>query len=120
MLKNYKPILIVAGDPHSVFLEIFFKTLKKKKFKNPIILIVNKRILSNQLRLLKFNFKINELNKNLKLNEIKKHYINFINVNFESKYVNKYIENSFEIAIKLLKQNKNLSLINGPINKKNF
>ena len=120
MLKNYKPILIVAGDPHSVFLEIFFKTLKKKKFKNPIILIVNKKILSNQLRLLKFNFKINELNKNLKLHEIKKHYINFINVNFESKYVNKYIENSFEIAIKLLKQNKNLSLINGPINKKKF
>tara|TARA_B100000530_G_scaffold336282_1_gene290545 strand:- start:291 stop:1235 length:945 start_codon:yes stop_codon:yes gene_type:complete len=120
MLKNYKPILIVAGEPHSVFLEIFFKTLKKKKIKNSIILIVNKKILINQLQLLKFNFKINEMDKNLKLNEIKQNHINFINVDFKSKYVNKYIKNSFEIAIKLLKQNKNLGLINGPINKKKF
>ena len=29
MSKNFKPILIVAGDPKSVFLELFFKTLKK-------------------------------------------------------------------------------------------
>ena len=28
---NYKPILIVPGDPFSIFLEIFFKTLKFKK-----------------------------------------------------------------------------------------
>ena len=48
MLKNYKPILIVSGDPKSIFLEIFFKTLKKKKIKNPIILIVNKKILIKQ------------------------------------------------------------------------
>tara|TARA_B110000914_G_scaffold159599_1_gene140399 strand:+ start:659 stop:766 length:108 start_codon:yes stop_codon:yes gene_type:complete len=26
-----KPILIVAGEPNSIFLEIFFKTIKKKK-----------------------------------------------------------------------------------------
>ena len=25
-----KPILIVAGEPNSIFLEIFFKSLKKK------------------------------------------------------------------------------------------
>ena len=60
------------------------------------------------------------MDKNLKLNEIKQNHINFINVDFKSKYVNKYIKNSFEIAIKLLKQNKNLGLINGPINKKKF
>ena len=35
MLKNFKPIVIVAGDPKSVFLELYFKSLKKKKFKNP-------------------------------------------------------------------------------------
>ena len=28
-----KPILIVAGEPYSVFLEIYFKSLKKKKNK---------------------------------------------------------------------------------------
>ena len=28
---SYKPILIVPGDPDSIFFEIFFKTLKKNK-----------------------------------------------------------------------------------------
>ena len=35
---NYSPILIVSGEPNSVFLEIFFKTLKLK-IKSPLILI---------------------------------------------------------------------------------
>ena len=30
LMKN-NPILLVAGEPNSIFLEIFFKTLKKKK-----------------------------------------------------------------------------------------
>ena len=38
---NYSPILIVAGEPNSIFLEIFFKVLKKK-IKSPIILIASK------------------------------------------------------------------------------
>ena len=29
---NYSPILIVAGEPNSIFLEIFFKVIKKIKF----------------------------------------------------------------------------------------
>ena len=32
---NYKPILIVSGEPNSIFLEIFFKTIKKNKLKAP-------------------------------------------------------------------------------------
>ena len=28
---RYKPIVIVAGEPNSVFSELFIKTLKKKK-----------------------------------------------------------------------------------------
>ena len=35
---NFSPILIVSGEPNSVFLEIFFKTLKLK-IKSPLILI---------------------------------------------------------------------------------
>ena len=27
---NYKPILVIAGEPNSIFLEIYFKALKKK------------------------------------------------------------------------------------------
>ena len=37
----YKPIIIVAGEPNSIFLEIFFKTITYKKFKSPIILIAS-------------------------------------------------------------------------------
>ena len=43
-----KPIIIVSGEPYSIFLEIFFKTLKKKKIKklkNPIIIICSKNLL---------------------------------------------------------------------------
>ena len=40
-LKNMNSILVVAGEPNSVFLELFFKSLKKIKIKNPIILIAS-------------------------------------------------------------------------------
>ena len=30
---NFNPIIIVGGEPQSIFLEIFFKAIKKKKFK---------------------------------------------------------------------------------------
>ena len=36
---NYKPIIIVAGEPNSIFFEIFFKDLKTKRFKSTIILV---------------------------------------------------------------------------------
>ena len=32
---KYKPIVIVAGEPNSVFSELFIKTLKKKKIQMP-------------------------------------------------------------------------------------
>ncbi len=121
MLKSYKPILIVSGDPKSIFLEIFFKALKKKKFKNPIILIVNREILKKQLKMLNFNFKLNEIKKDeTNFHRIKKENINYINIKFRNKFVNTYIEECFNCALDLLKQNKNFHLINGPINKKNF
>ena len=37
-MKN-KPIIIVNGEPNSIFLEIFFKSLKYKKYKITLILI---------------------------------------------------------------------------------
>ena len=51
-----KPIIIVAGEPYSVFLEIFFKSIKKNNFKNPIILIVSKNLFIKQMKKLKFKF----------------------------------------------------------------
>ena len=59
---SYSPILIVNGEPNSIFLEIFFKTLKFKKIKSPIILISSEKILIKQMK--KLNFK--KKNKNIK------------------------------------------------------
>ena len=50
MSKNYSPILVVAGDPKSVFLEIFFKSFKI--LKRPLVLIVSKKVLKQQMKLL--------------------------------------------------------------------
>ena len=47
-----KPILIISGEPNSIFLEIFFKSYKKK-FKTPLILISSLKILSLQMKKLK-------------------------------------------------------------------
>ena len=38
---SYKPILIVAGEPNSVFLEIFFKSIQAHRYKSPLIIIEN-------------------------------------------------------------------------------
>ena len=124
-----KPILIVAGEPNSVFLEIFFKTLKKKIIKSPIILIVSKKLFLWQMKQLGFNYKIKLINeKYIDFKKIDNKKINIINVNYEFKNVfekitdksNKYLTRCFAIALHLMKQNNFLGLINGPISKKNF
>ena len=40
---KFKPIIIVAGEPNSIFTEIFLKIIQKKKFKSPIVLICSKK-----------------------------------------------------------------------------
>ena len=47
---NYKPILVVAGEPKSIFYEIFFKSIKAKKFKSPIILIASRKIIKKEVK----------------------------------------------------------------------
>ena len=126
---KFNPILIVAGEPNSVFLEIFFKSIGSKKIKNPIILIASLNLVKLQMKKLKVNKKINILtNKKIKFNKIEKKTINIVNVNYKqnkpfekiSKKSNKYISNSFKVAFELMKKNKIDKLINGPINKKTF
>ena len=119
MQKNYNPILIVSGEPRGIFLEIFFKTFNKK-IKSPLVLIVNKKILKRQMKLLKFNFQLNEIQKKEVLKKkFKKNKINFINVNLQDN-INQYIEKSFLIALDILKQRPKYNLINGPIIKEEF
>ena len=60
---KFKPIIIVAGEPNSIFVEIFFKILNKKVFKSPIILICSKKILLKQSKVLNLKIKFNEISK---------------------------------------------------------
>ncbi|MDB9820977.1 4-hydroxythreonine-4-phosphate dehydrogenase PdxA [Candidatus Pelagibacter sp.] len=125
---NFKPIIIVSGEPYSIFLEIFFK-IKKNRFKRPIIIIASKKLLLNQMKMLKFNFKVNLIDKkNISYRDLDNKKINVIDVHFKfnktfdiiSDKSNEYIKECFKIAIKLLKTNKYIGMINGPISKKNF
>tara|TARA_Y100000591_G_scaffold249819_1_gene221059 strand:- start:818 stop:1780 length:963 start_codon:yes stop_codon:yes gene_type:complete len=127
-MKN-SPIIIVAGEPNSIFLEIFFKTIKTQKFRSPLVLICSIHVL--KLHMKKFNFrkKINIINisdiDNLILNN---QSINLINVPYISKpklgkitsKSNLYIKKSFEIALKIIKSGFSFKLVNGPISKKTF
>ena len=126
---SIKPILIVSGEPNSIFLEIFFKSIKKIKIKNPLILISSENILKKQMKKLKFKKNIRLIDhKNFDHKKLNNKSINLINVNYNqkkafdkiSKKSNKFIENCFKIAFELIKQKKIYKLINGPISKKNF
>ena len=124
-----KPIIIVAGEPNSVFLEIFFKSLKFKKYKSPLIIVCSKKLLQEQMKKLKFNYKINIVDKNItKLDALNNKQINLVDVNYNFKRCfekisnksNDYIKNCFDIALEILKRNKLTKFINGPISKKYF
>jgi len=126
---NSKPIIVVAGEPYSIFLEIFFKTKKKCTFKKPIILIASKKLVYLQMKKLGFNFGLNLINfDKLDLKSLKKNQINLIDVNFKFNKIfdkisdksNSYINKSFDIALKILKEENCSGLINGPISKKYF
>jgi len=125
---NYKPIIIVAGEPNSIFFELFFKVIKKK-IKSPIILIASKELILKQAKILKtkINFNItNEFEVIKKKNKLKR--INLIDVDFTQSSgfekittkSNNYISSCFDIAIKLLKNKISNKFVNGPISKKNF
>ncbi len=125
---NYKPIIIVAGEPNSIFFELLFKVIQKK-IKSPLILIASKRLIAKQAKILKkkisFNL-VNEFEVIKKKNNLKR--VNLIDVDFKqssgfSKITTKsnhYINSCFDIAINLLNNNVSSKLINGPISKKTF
>ena len=52
-----KSILVVSGEPNSVFLELFFKAQKKTN-KIPIILITSEKLLKLQMNKLNIKKKI--------------------------------------------------------------
>ena len=126
---NYSPILIVSGEPNSVFLEIYFKTLINQKIKSPVVLIASLKLLRLQMHELKFEKKINILDyKNLEKYKLDNKKINLIDSQYKTSKAfenisdksNRYIENSFNIAFEILKKGITKKFINGPISKKNF
>tara|TARA_B100001175_G_C19474306_1_gene623422 strand:+ start:56 stop:1036 length:981 start_codon:yes stop_codon:yes gene_type:complete len=130
-VKN-NPILIVLGEPNSIFSEILFKIYKKKiiqKFNRPIIVIGSEKLLQSQMKYLNYSIKIKKINSvNIKNLSINNKFINIINVDYNFKRIfdkisntsNKYINNCFKIALKLLNERSAFALINGPISKKHF
>ena len=130
-MKN-NPLLIVLGEPNSIFSEILFKTYKKKiiqKFNRPIIIIGSENLLKLQMKFLKYSIKIQKINTlDLKNSNLSKKYINIINVEYKFKKIfgkisrnsNNYINDCFKIALKLLSEKSAFALINGPVSKTHF
>ena len=128
-LMSYNRTIVIEGDPEGVFLELFFKTLKSKSFKNYLILICSKNNLQKQMNKAKFKKKINLLDIK-KTNEIllKKKEINLIDVKLKktknkklnNKNIKAYIEKCFEISFNLIREGFANKLINGPVDKKIF
>jgi len=124
-----KNIIIVAGEPYSVFLELLFKSIKLKKIKKPFLLICSKKLLITQMKKLKFNIKINTIDKHkIRNTKLLGNCINILDIKFNfnktfDKITNnssRYIENCFAESLKLLRIDKAKILINGPVSKKHF
>ena len=126
---NYKPILIVCGEPNSVFSELLVKSFKKYKSNTPIVLIGSYDLINSQLKELGLRLKMYPvlLHANY-LKDLRRDKINIIDVNYNfkkpfensSSKSKKYISRSFHKAFKIINYNKITGLINGPVSKSIF
>ena len=115
---KYKPIIIIHGEPKSIFLEIFFKTYKEKN-KSPIILVSSLNLLKKSMKKFKFNKKIKIIDyKKLNLIKLDNKSINLIDIPFKNS--KKFITKCFQISFNLINSNFTNKFINGPISKKTF
>ena len=121
---KFKPIIIVSGNPDSIFFEIFIKSIKSKKFLSPLILISNYKLLLSYMEKYGLKKKIRFLYlNNLKKIQLDNKKINLINIDYNHKLKfssYNYIKESFDIAFKLIKSKYTNKFINGPINKNDF
>ncbi len=121
-------VIIILGEPQSTFSEIIFKYFNSNEFiknKKKIIIIGSVNLLRKQMKKLKFNFNF-MLIENIKEAKINK--LNLLNVDYNNKKIfskissdsNEYISNCFKLGLNLIKKDKSIALINGPISKKYF
>ena len=122
---SINPIVIIGGEPQSVFIEILLKSIKRKHL--PIILISSEDILIKNIKKFNFKTKFNYLNKDL--TNLNKNKINLININYNkfsflkktiTTESNNFIDLSFKKALEVINRIKCSGLINGPISKKTF
>lgn len=122
---SFNPIVIIGGEPQSVFIEILLKSIKRKYL--PIILISSEDILIKNIKKFNFKTKFNYLNKDL--TNLNKNKINLININYNkfsflkktiTTESNNFIDLSFKKALEVINKIKCSGLINGPISKKTF
>ncbi len=128
---KYKPLIIVMGEPYSIFLEILFKTFKSSfinKIKRPIILVGSANLLIKQMRFFKYKFKVNIIEIKdipyIKSNKV----FNIINIKLDTNKIflkdisksKQYIDNSFRMALNILRKKLAIGILNGPINKTTF
>ena len=66
---NYRPILIICGEPNSIFTELFAKSLNRYKNKKPIVLIGSFNLIKSQFKKLGFKLTLNLLR--LESNQLK-------------------------------------------------
>ena len=110
------PILIVPGEKKSIFFEIFFKSVKSKKFESPLILVCNKKILDKEIKKNRSNIKIELINlTQIIKKKFKKKKLYIIDINNPNSKT--YIQDCFSLAFKIIKKGLSNKLINGPINK---
>ncbi len=125
---NSKVILIVLGEPNSIFSEVLFKYFKSinfKKNKYKIVLVGCKKLFKKQMKYLNYNFNMKQI---YNINKSSTKLINIINVNFRFKKAfskitsssNQYIEKCFNLALKITKTNNLNKFLNGPVSKKHF
>ena len=131
-MRIKKPVLIILGEPNSVFIEILAKALNKnsikKKINYPIIIIGSKNLLISQLKRLKkkISFKLFEDNKFENKKLLNKIYLIDINYKFKkpfesiSKKSKKYISKCFEKGLNFLNSGISDIIVNGPVSKAHF
>ena len=82
----YRPIIVVAGEPNSIFSEIYFKSINSKRFKSPIILIASHNLIKLQMKKLNVDKEIRLIRfLDLKYNNLDNKKINLINIPFDQK-----------------------------------
>ena len=121
------PIIIIPGQPKSIFYEIFFKTIKQK-YKSPIILICDKKNFTSNVKKFAYKKKINILKIDNLNEKICNNKINLINIDLKKGNKIKsqllcdrdYIFKCFKTAFEIIERKISYKFINGPINKKKY